>query len=229
MAQSFNNLDVYLEIGKKRTLAGVMEWPGWLRGGRDEAEAMQDLIDYGPRYAQIIQSAFAEFQPPPNRSVFTVVERLVGNSTTDFGAPDVAPAADMRPFAHADLARCQTLLSAYWQAFDTAVSGAAGKELREGPRGGGRNIGGIVQHVLGADQSYLAQLAWKHTQHDQQDLAEELNRTRQAILSALRAAVRGEIPARGPRGGAIWPPRFFVRRVAWHVLDHIWEIEHRIM
>jgi hypothetical protein len=27
----------------------------------------------------------------------------------------------------------------------------------------------------------------------------------------------------------IWPPRYFVRRVAWHVLDHAWEIEDRIL
>lgn len=24
-----------------------------------------------------------------------------------------------------------------------------------------------------------------------------------------------------------WPPRYFVRRSAWHVLDHAWEIEDR--
>jgi hypothetical protein len=25
-----------------------------------------------------------------------------------------------------------------------------------------------------------------------------------------------------------WPPRYVVRRAAWHVLDHAWEIEDRI-
>jgi hypothetical protein len=51
--------------------------------------------------------------------------------------------------------------------------------------------------------------------------------TRQAIMDALAAAARGEIPERGPRGGVIWPARYFVRRVAWHALDHVWEIEDR--
>jgi hypothetical protein len=48
------------------------------------------------------------------------------------------------------------------------------------------------------------------------------------ILDALAAAVEGRLPVAGPRGGKLWTPRFFVRRVAWHLLDHAWEIEDRI-
>jgi hypothetical protein len=25
----------------------------------------------------------------------------------------------------------------------------------------------------------------------------------------------------------LWPPRYFMRRAAWHILDHAWEIEDR--
>ena len=57
---------------------------------------------------------------------------------------------------------------------------------------------------------------------------EDLARIRKAILDALQAAVKGELPERGPRGGILWPPRYFIRRVAWHVLDHAWEIEDRV-
>ncbi len=28
---------------------------------------------------------------------------------------------------------------------------------------------------------------------------------------------------------ALWTARSFVRRVAWHTLDHTWEIEDRIL
>jgi hypothetical protein len=35
------------------------------------------------------------------------------------------------------------------------------------------------------------------------------------------------VPAVGPRGGQRWSPRRFVRRAAWHILDHAWEIEDR--
>jgi hypothetical protein len=35
------------------------------------------------------------------------------------------------------------------------------------------------------------------------------------------------MPKQGPRGGKLWQPRYFVRRSAWHILDHVWEIEDR--
>ena len=82
--------------------------------------------------------------------------------------------------------------------------------------------------MLGADMAYLARLAWKLEKSEAADLREELGRTRRAMLNAVAASARGEAPARGPRGGVIWTPRYFVRRVGWHVLDHIWEIEYRV-
>jgi len=48
-----------------------------------------------------------------------------------------------------------------------------------------------------------------------------------AFIEALHAKVRGELPAKGPRGGDRWPARYAIRRSAWHALDHAWEIEDR--
>ena len=228
MARSSNNIDVYLEIGNKRTFAGAIDWPGWCRSGRDEGSALQALFGYAPRYARVLRAARLGFRAPVDTSAFAVIERLKGNATTDFGAPAVGPSSDARPVDDAELRRFQALLNACWRAFDVAAKAATGKELRKGPRGGGRDLEGIVQHVLGADAGYLARLAWQLKQSEKEDPGEALARTRQAILNALASTARGEVPARGPRGGVRWTPRYFVRRVAWHVLDHAWEIEDRI-
>ena len=227
MKRTADKIDVYLEIGKKRTIAGALEWPGWCRVGRDEDTALQALFDYGPRYARLLDATPLGFQTPVDRSVFAVIERLEGNATTDFGAPDASPSGDAQPIDAAGLQRMQTLLRACWEAFDQAVQATTGKELRKGPRGGGRELDGIVRHVLGGDASYLARLAWKFKPDEAAQLDDELSRSRQAILDALAAAAQGDLPTHGPRGGAIWTPRYFVRRVAWHVLDHAWEIEDR--
>lgn len=229
MPRSSNTLDVYLEIGKKRTIASAIDWPGWARVGRDEQAALDALVAYGPRYAKLLHGTKLTFHTPADASALSVVERLEGNATTDFGAPDIAPAYDEAPIDDAALQRFETLLRAYWQAFDSAVSAAHGKELRKGPRGGGRDLDNIVWHVVRSDRGYLGRLAWKREQPEAEDLAVERDRTRQAVLDALAAAARGETPERGPRGGVLWRPRYFVRRVAWHVIDHIWEIEDRMI
>jgi hypothetical protein len=157
-----------------------------------------------------------------------VVERLKGNATTDFGAPGAIPGKDGRPFGGSDLQRFQAILKACWLALDEAVQAATGKELRKGPRGGGRDLEKILQHVLGADQGYLSKLGGKLEKSQADDLRGEIIRTRQAILEGLSLAAVGGISAQGPRGGTRWSPRYFVRRSAWHVLDHAWEIEDRI-
>jgi len=221
-----NQLNVYLEVGSRRTFAAAIDWPGWCRMGPDEATALQTLFDYGPRYARILRPARLGFQVPNAVSAFAVVERLKGNATTDFGAPDLAPASDTQPLNDTELRRLRVLLKACWRAFDAAVARANGKTLRVGPRGGGRTLDGVVQHVLGAEIGYLSGLGGKVSRSETPQ--SPLERTRQAILKALVASAHGEIAAHGPRGGKRWPPRYFVRREAWHVLDHIWEIEDRL-
>lgn len=232
-------MSVYLERGTKRTFACAIDWPGWCRSGRDDASALQALVEAAPRYGRVVAHSRLGFVPPADTSSSRVVARLRGNATTDFGAPDVAPAADKRAVSDTDLRRFRTLLEACWRAFDAAVEAAKGTPLRKGPRGGGRDLGAIVQHVLDADAGYVGALGWKFAGLSAADRAAllrreriggqrvELERTRRAMLDGIAASARGEIPARGPRGGVRWKPRYVVRRSAWHVLDHAWEIEDR--
>ncbi|HWQ12561.1 MAG TPA: DinB family protein [Roseiflexaceae bacterium] len=220
---------MYLEVGAKRTFAGALDWPGWCRSGRGEEAALQTLVDYGPRYARVLQAAGIPFQPPANVEALAVVERLAGNATTDFGAPDVPLPGDALPLDGPELERLQAVLGAAWDAMEAAAQAAAGRELRTGPRGGGRDLERVLRHVLDSQQAYLRRLAWKPEGLAGEDLRTELGRTRQACLDALGAAARGALPRQGPRGGAIWPPRVFVRRSAWHLLDHAWEIEDRVV
>ena len=218
-----------LEVGQKRTIAGALDWPGWCRGRRDEASAITALVEYAPRYAQVVSRTQLAFTPPGEPGAFAVAERLTGTSTTDFGAPAVAPEQDAEPFGEAERQRSEAILAAIWRAFDRVLGAAEGRELRKGPRGGGRDRDSIVRHVVGADAGYLRSLGQKFSQNDGAPLSDELERTRAAIREALVAGARGELPEKGPRGGTLWTPRYYVRRVAWHTLDHAWEIEDRVL
>jgi hypothetical protein len=221
-------MDVYLEVGKKRTFAGALEWPGWCRSARNEVDALQTLFDYRLRYAQAIQSAQLGFEPPEDVSAFRLGERLEGNSTTDFGAPSVAPSVDGEPTSEEELRRSQALLEALWRSFEATTRVAEGKELRKGPRGGGRDLEGIIRHVQGAEAAYLSRLGGKVLKEEQTPgLWEGFVPVHQAIMATLVLG-RDEPPAVGPRGGQRWTRHYFVRRTAWHVLDHLWEIEDRL-
>ena len=217
----------YLEVGSRRVFAGALDWPGWCRSGRDEETALQALVTYGPRYAAAIGPLARELSVPADTSDLRVVERLDGNATTDFGAPSIAPAADERPLGDSELERLQGLLQACWAAFDAATEGAASGVLRKGPRGGGREVGQIVSHVLEADRAYLSLLWSAYRKAGDADPMVEMARLREAILDALRSRARGDPLPEGHRSARVWTPRYFMRRSAWHTLDHAWEIEER--
>jgi hypothetical protein len=220
-------LQAYLETGRKRTFAGAVEWPGWCRSGRDEAAALLSLISYGPRYAPAMGSAAEHLVLPVTDSDLEVVERLQGNATTDFGAPDASPAIDDTPITAPELDRWTSLLEAAWAAFDRTAADASGVTLRKGPRGGGREVDAIVRHVLDADAAYVRQLGGRYRAAPDIDVREAMNGVRSAFLEALRARSAGDPLPESRRTSKVWSPRYAIRRSAWHALDHAWEIEDR--
>jgi len=223
-----NLTNVFIETSRKKTFACAMDWPGWCRSDKDEETALQALYDSGARFAKVLSISNIEFSPPPNVSDLIVCERVEGNSTTAFGAPAIILDSDRAPCDQNDLEGFRLFLQAAWGAFDNAVAQSRGKELCKGPRGGGRDIERILQHILDGDRSYLRRIARKQSKADGGDLIDQIMQKRGEILVALDYAVNKGLPEKGPRGGVIWPVRFFVRRVVWHTIDHAWEIEDRI-
>jgi hypothetical protein len=220
-----NRLDVYVEAGTKRVFAGAVEWPGWCRAARDEEAALRALVDSTARYAAALGSAARGLPRPRATDDVRVVQRLKGDATTDFGAPSQAPKADGRPLDAAELKRQVKLWRACEAAFDAAAAAARGKALTKGPRGGGRELDAIVAHVFEADRAYLRLIGGRFPKEP--DPARAMPALHEAIVDALTARARGEPPEHPLRTGRSWSPRYFVRRSAWHAIDHAWEIEDR--
>jgi hypothetical protein len=196
--------------------------------GKDEAAALQALVDFGPRYAKLLAGTRLGFAAPKTVAELKVVERLKGNMTTDFGAPDMAPTADSRPVTEADLKRFEKLIAACWAGLVAAAQAAQGHPLRKGPRGGGRELAGILEHVLQSQAAYVRSLGWKFTYAEFQPPEITAGALQAAMVAGVRASARGEVPAVGPRGGQRWSARYFVRRSTWHIVDHLNEIETRV-
>ncbi len=222
-----DKIELFVETGHKRTFAGAIDWPGWCRSGADEAGALAALQAFAPRYAAALSPTGLDFPLPTGLADFQVVERLPGDANTDFGVAAKVLRGDARPVGEAELARYQAMLRAFWQTFDAAAAEAVGKTLRTGPRGGGRDLVKMIRHVNEADLAYLAPLGCKFRPPEAASPAEQAAEVRAQALRALAASAHGEYPAFGPRGGARWTARYYVRRVAWHLLDHAWEIEER--
>jgi hypothetical protein len=220
-------VEVYLEVGTRRVFAGATGWPGWNRSGRDEDLALEALLASAPRFAAAVHGVSPRFVEPVTADDLEIVQRIDGDATTDFGAPSIPPEADLAPVDKRELVLLQTLLERAWTALDRAAVAAEGVELSTGPRGGGRVLDAIVAHVIDAETSYVARLAAPRPRIDEADARASAEMVRTAAQEALSRAVLEGLPETGPRGGAIWSPRYFVRRTAWHALDHAWEIEDR--
>ncbi|HEX6473651.1 MAG TPA: hypothetical protein VF114_01025 [Candidatus Limnocylindria bacterium] len=217
-------LRVYVERGDKRTFAGALDWPGWSRSGKDEALALEALLAYAPRYARVVKRARLKEQPPGEGATVDVVQRLSGGGGTDFGVPSESAKQDGEPLTGKELDRQRALLEAAWQAFDAAGRSAKRKTLRLGPRGGGRDLAKMTGHVLEAEVAYLGALGSKPPKAAKDEMAA----VRAAALETLDAVAQGR-PIANPRNTKRpWRPRYFIRRSAWHALDHAWEIEDRI-
>jgi hypothetical protein len=202
---------VCIETGERRVFASALDWPGWCRSGRTEPQALEILAGYAGRYAQVVTGAGLFLTSED--AEFDVVERAPGNVTTDVGAPAVIATAEREPLEDAEAARTASLVVGCWAVFER-VARHAPAELRRGPRGGGRDRDGIVDHVAEAELSYARKLGIS--------LGSDLDANRSAIATVLAAASDGSSPVANG-----WPPRYAARRIAWHVLDHAWEIEDK--
>ncbi len=80
----------------------------------------------------------------------------------------------------------------------------------------------MVGHVLGAEVGYAATLGLRLNLQAYDDKP-ALSTFRNTVVERLQSAVG---PAQPPAKGR-WPVRYAARRIAWHVLDHAWEIEDK--
>jgi hypothetical protein len=210
---------VYVELGAKRVVACALDWPGWCRVGKSEEQALEALAAYRPRYAVVAE--LAGLSLPPDGDPFAVTQRLpTRGGAADFGVPGAVAAGDVRPIDAAEAGRLAALVRAAWTAFDEVV-GRAPEELRKGPRGGGRDRTKMVDHVLGGETMYARKIGVKFPQPAIDDAA-AIAAARAEVVAVLERPSDGGPPV--PNG---WPQRYAARRIAWHVLDHAWEMEDR--
>jgi hypothetical protein len=210
-------LRVVIEAVPRRAFASAVDWPGWSRGAKSPELAIEALLAYGERYAEVARLAGVAF--PDAGFEVEVAEEVEGDASTSYGVPGRISALDRTPLDAAEAGGRADLVTAAWRRFD-AIAAAAPEELRKGPRGGGRDRSKIVEHVVGADHGYSGQLGVRMPAPEPED-ARAVAALREAMLEVLRR------PSNGSPIVKRWTTRYAARRIAWHALDHAWEIEDR--
>ena len=208
-------LRLFVEETPKKVFVSALDWPGLARGAKTEDAAIELLLAALPRYALVARMA-GERLDPTDLDI-EVAERTEGDYGSAYGIPSIVAPDDRQPVDRREAERLAAIVEASWTQFDR-VAAAAPEALRKGPRGGGRDRSKIVDHVNGADTGYASAIGLKH----KADTREQVEAMRAAILALLREPSDG-----GPLAGRKWPARYAARRIAWHALDHAWEIEDR--
>jgi hypothetical protein len=212
-------LDIGEEVGAKKTFVWAIDWPGWCRSGKDRDLAIAALIAARGRYAKVARRAGLEL-PKVGVGDVRIIESVEGGGGTDFGVPSRITDADRRRTTTADAKRLADLVDAGWLTFDRVAANAPAT-LRKGPRGGGRDTARMVEHVVGADHAYAHEMGLRGPQPSATD--------RRAVAAERAAMI--EVLRQPSDGSAIadrrWTPGYAARRIAWHALDHAWEIEDR--
>ena len=217
-----DRIDTAEEAGQKRTFCWAIDWPGWARAGKTPSSPSRRS---SPTRRATRRSPRGGPRLPGDPGAVTahdiyVVDPVPGGSGTDFGVPSAVTDADRRPADAAAAERIARLVAAAWTVVDRVAAGAPA-ELRKGPRGGGRDTARIVAHVLDSDHAYAREIGVRLSAASPADRA-AVEAERAATLDVLRRPSDGS-----PLADRRWPARYAARRIAWHALDHAWEIEDR--
>ncbi len=217
-----NSIRVMVERGKKkRTVACAFDWSGWDRSAKTEEAALEVLESYRPRYAKVaVLAGLAKEFGAAGKLV--VVERVDGIGMTDYyGLSGRTAGPEQERMTDRECERKIALLRAAWTYFDD-VAARVSPELRKGPRGGGRERDEIIRHVNGNEIVEYGKKVGVRSSPDAWRDADELRAHRDAFCAGIR-----ETNARGAAAGSWWTVQFLIRRTAWHMLDHAWEMEDR--
>jgi hypothetical protein len=210
---------VFVEAVRTKAFASALDWPGWSRSAKTPREAVEALLAYAPRYESVASDAGLVLAASSDVGAVEIVETIEGDASTAFGVPSRLSERDRQPLAASEANRRADLVAAAWRRFDAVAAGAPA-ELRKGPRGGGRDTARIVEHVIGSDHGYTRELDIRIRPPDPTDAA-AVAAMRDAMLVVLRR------PSDGSPIVKRWTPAYAARRIAWHALDHAWEIEDR--
>ena len=207
---------------EKRSVAFSLDWPGWSRGAKSPALALETLESYRERYRPVVGLAGLSHQFDA-AGPLEIVEDKVGTGSTDFWGISFSPCStEQGPMGEAEFERGITLLRACWAFFD-GVAARVSPEMRKGPRGGGRDRDRIISHTIRVESEDFATRVGLRIPEGTAVPQGARRQYREDYVAAMRAYNAGEFE----RPMRSWTLPFLIRHSAFHTLDHAWEMEDK--
>jgi hypothetical protein len=206
----------------RKAVAFSLDWAGWERGAQTAELALEKLESYRERYRPIASLA-GTAQEFDAAGPLEVVEDMVGTGSVDFWGISFSPSStETEPMSEADLERGIALLRASWTFFD-GVAARVSPQMRQGPRGGGRDRDRIIRHVIRNESEDFAKQVGLRIPEGAALTPDGLRRHRETYVDAMRAYNAGKISRRMRS----WNLPYLIRHSAYHTLDHAWEMEDK--
>ena len=143
-----------------------------------------------------------------------VVERQGGGGGTEFGVPSNVTDQDRRRVDREGRRSARPARRSRLADVRKGRGRSAPKSCARDPAAAGANTSKMVAHVVEADEAYAREMGIK--------LKAPIGEVRAAMLEVLREPSDGS-----PIADRKWTARYAAHRIAWHALDHAWEIEDR--
>jgi uncharacterized damage-inducible protein DinB len=227
--------DLFLEHGPKRrkTMVHVIPLMGCVVGGPTTDEALDATPDAIRTYARFLRW-HGEAIDPAGRFRTRIAEEVtegpfLGNGTAVFGP-------DARPLQRREV---EPLLARHAWIREATLELVASLDRRglERKPAQARAVGGILQHVLGAEGAYVSSglgadrelnKLGRDAEKGELDVRDALAQAGELVAADLRAATPAQLKAVIPHGQQIGSARRTIRRALEHGWEHFQEIGERL-
>lgn len=230
---------LYVESGPRRrkTMVHVLDLLGCIAQGPTTDEALDATPDAIRAFLRFLKR-HGDAVKPDGRFTTAIVAHVMEGAWIGQGDPAPGFAPDFDPLSAADLKRYVRRLGWMREDLLRLIDGLTPKQLTAEPRGTGRPVYDILEHISEAQCAYLryavgkvdglAEAARAVRDHPD-DLASALSRVWQISEARWAAMTADERNRRVPHGQLTWTARRGLRRALEHDWEHLQELSRRLV
>ncbi len=227
---------LYLESGpmRKKTMVHVLDLLGCIANGPTTEEALARTPQAIRTYLRFLQRHGEEVNPEEEIET-RVAEHITEGTWLGNGDPAILFVPDREPLTQEDLEKYLRRLAWSRAEIVELVSGLSEEEMEEKPPRG-RSIKGILEHIFGAEYSYVRHFGklegiqgpGSHIQRSKEELLAWMAVVRASEIKKLHALL--DQPPGDPdvRSKYAHNSRRAIRRLLEHEWEHLMELKERL-